>query len=81
MNVELAAPMPGIFYSRPSPEADPFLVPGDVIEVSTTVGVIEVMKMFMEIPAGSAGVFVSYPVDDGGLATLGAPIAVIEVDA
>lgn len=45
------AQMPGVFYRRPSPEADPYIEPGGVVRPGQTIGLIEVMKTFNEIKA------------------------------
>ena len=42
----IAAPLDGIVYLRPSPEAAPFVVVGDVISEGQTLALIEVMKSF-----------------------------------
>ena len=43
------APTDGMFYSRPSPEAPPFVRPGDTLERGQPIGLIEVMKTFNQI--------------------------------
>ncbi|MFI0470731.1 acetyl-CoA carboxylase [Saccharopolyspora sp. 5N102] len=45
------AQMPGVFYRRPSPEANPFIEPGSVVRPGQTLGLIEVMKTFNEVKA------------------------------
>ncbi|RRO14124.1 biotin carboxyl carrier domain-containing protein [Saccharopolyspora rhizosphaerae] len=48
------AQMPGVFYRRPSPDADPYIEPGTVVQPGQTLGLIEVMKTFNEIKAEKA---------------------------
>ena len=49
------SPMVGTFYSKPNPQAPPYVKVGDNISADTIVCQIEAMKMFSEIPAGVAG--------------------------
>ena len=49
------APMLGIFYRAPKPDAPPFVEAGSVVEEDTTVCIIEVMKLFTTIKAGRRG--------------------------
>jgi acetyl-CoA carboxylase biotin carboxyl carrier protein len=51
----IAAPMVGTFYRASEPGADPFVEVGARVEADTTVGLIEVMKVFTAIPAGTKG--------------------------
>ena len=50
----LCAAMSGRFYARPSPDKDPFISEGAVIETGDPVGVLEVMKTFQRIVYGGA---------------------------
>src|SRR5262249_45580155 len=43
---EITAPMVGTFYAAPEPGAKPFVELGAAIDEETTVGLIEVMKVF-----------------------------------
>jgi acetyl-CoA carboxylase biotin carboxyl carrier protein len=47
--------MVGTFYSRANPNAAPFVKIGDLVGESTTVCIIEAMKVFNEIPAEITG--------------------------
>lgn len=62
--VVVKSPMVGTFYSRPNPNAEPFIKVGDHIEPETTVCIIEAMKMFNEIPAEVRGKIVAVLVND-----------------
>lgn len=53
--VPLVSPMTGVFYRAPSPDAPPFVEAGDIIEVGQTIGLIEAMKVFSEVPAEAGG--------------------------
>ncbi|GAA0416416.1 acetyl-CoA carboxylase biotin carboxyl carrier protein subunit [Acrocarpospora corrugata] len=49
------SPLPGIFYTKPSPDQPPFVEVGSVVTADTTVGLVEVMKQFAEVKAGVNG--------------------------
>lgn len=51
----IKSPMVGTFYSKPNPEAKPYVQVGDQVTPETIVCQIEAMKMFSEIPAGVSG--------------------------
>ncbi len=60
----LPAPMAGIFYRQPSPDADPFVEEGDRVEAGDVVGLIEVMKLFNEVIAPVSGVVTKIVVEN-----------------
>ncbi len=45
------SPMVGTVYRKPSPEADPFVEVGDIVEAGQTLCLVEAMKLFNEIEA------------------------------
>ena len=53
--VPITASMVGTFYRAPEPGAAPFVEVGARVDEDTTVGLIEVMKVFTSIPAGLTG--------------------------
>jgi acetyl-CoA carboxylase biotin carboxyl carrier protein len=53
--VTVTAPVVGVFYAASEPGAEPFVELGGRVEVDTTVGLVEVMKMFNSVTAGVAG--------------------------
>ncbi len=63
----VTAPMVGVFYRAPGPGEPPFVEVGDRIERGQTVGVIEAMKVFSEVPSEHEGVVVEIVADDGKL--------------
>lgn len=77
--VEIRSPMIGVFYRKPAPDAPPFVDIGDEIEEGQTIGLIEAMKVFSEVPAEVAGRVVAMPVDNGKLVQAGDVLAVVEV--
>jgi acetyl-CoA carboxylase biotin carboxyl carrier protein len=74
----LNSPMVGIFYSSPSPGDPPFVNIGDVITVGQTIGLIEAMKVFSEIPAEAAGKIVETVAISGTLVQQSEPLFRIE---
>jgi acetyl-CoA carboxylase biotin carboxyl carrier protein len=58
------SPLPGIFYRRPSPEALPYVEEGQHVKAGQTIGLVEVMKSFHEVPADKAGVALRFLVED-----------------
>lgn len=53
--VSVLPPMAGIFYSSPSPGADPFVSVGDTVEDGQQLGIVEVMKLFTPVVAPCFG--------------------------
>jgi len=51
----IVAPMVGTFYRAPSPDAAPFIDVGSIVEVGTTVCIIEAMKLMNEIKSEVRG--------------------------
>ena len=49
------APLTGIFYAAPTPEAPPFVNVGVEVVVGQVIGLIEAMKLFNEIKSDLAG--------------------------
>lgn len=52
----ITAPLLGTFYIAPEPGAPPFVKVGDAVTEDTTVGLIEVMKVFNSVRSGVKGV-------------------------
>ena len=71
-------PLPGVFYRKPSPEADEFAQSGDQVEEGHVIGLIEVMKSFSELKAPAGGTVQEFLVEDGDEVTVGQDVAVIE---
>ena len=54
--MRVRSPMVGRCYTKPTPDAPPFVAVGDMISPDTVVCLIEAMCIFNEIRAGLAGV-------------------------
>jgi len=74
----LKSPMVGTFYSKPSPDAKPFVTVGQNVNVGDTLCIIEAMKLMNEIEAERAGVVKAILVDDGQPVEYGEPLFIIE---
>lgn len=60
----IRSPMVGTFYRRPSPDKDPYVKVGDVVQKGQTVCIIEAMKLFNEIQSEISGKVVRILVED-----------------
>lgn len=71
----IKAPAPGTFYRRPSPDEDLFVNEGDRVESGQVVGLVEVMKNFLDVTADRDGVLESFLVENEDLVEAGQDIA------
>ena len=75
------APMVGTFYRAPEPGARPFVEVGQVVSPTTTVCIIEVMKLMNSIPAGCNGTVTQVLVEDAEAVDTGQVLIVIDPKA
>lgn len=68
------APLPGVFYRRPAPDADPYVEEGGTVGAGQTMALIEVMKTFNEVKSDAAGTVVRFLVTDGDEVEIGQDI-------
>jgi acetyl-CoA carboxylase biotin carboxyl carrier protein len=61
----VTSPIVGTFYEASSPDAAPFVRPGDAISPGKVVCIIESMKLMNEIEAEISGTIVKQLVDNG----------------
>lgn len=78
--VDIVAPLVGVFYRAPAPDAPPFVEVGDHIEVGTEIGLIEAMKVFSPIPSDVAGEVVEIPAENGKLVQKGEVLVRVRVE-
>lgn len=64
---EIKAPLAGVFYTAPSPEAAPFVKPGQKIHKGDVIGIIEAMKLMNELTAEEDGTIREVVAQDGQL--------------
>ena len=75
----IVAPLVGVFYRAPAPDAPPFVEVGDIVEVGMEIGLIEAMKVFSPIPSEVAGEVVAVPASNAGLVQQGEILVRIRV--
>jgi acetyl-CoA carboxylase biotin carboxyl carrier protein len=78
MAKQVLAPLPGIFYRKPSPDEAPFKQVGDAVAAGETVGLVEAMKSFFPVEAEAAGTLKRFLVEDGE--AVDADQAVVELE-
>ena len=78
MSATVKTPLPGTFYRRPSPDADPFVEEGAAISAGDVVGLIEIMKTFHEIRSDADGVVSRFLVENEELVDAGQDIIALE---
>jgi acetyl-CoA carboxylase biotin carboxyl carrier protein len=76
---QVLAPLPGVFYRRPSPDEAPFKSEGDIVAVGDTVGLVEAMKSFFPAEAEAAGKLVRFLIEEGTVIDAGDIVAEIEI--
>jgi acetyl-CoA carboxylase biotin carboxyl carrier protein len=78
--VPVTAPMVGKFYAAPSPADPPYVQVGTKVEVGSTVGLIEVMKVFTSIKTESAGTIEKILVGNGDFVEFGQALFLLRPD-
>ena len=68
---EIKAPIVGVFYSAPSPEADPFVRIGDTVKKGDVLCILEAMKSMNEITAEHDGKIIDICVQNGDVVEFG----------
>jgi len=76
--VEVKSPIVGTFYRSSSPDKDPFIVPGDTIQVGSVVCIVEAMKLFNEIESEVSGKIVKVLVDDASPVEYDQPLFLVD---
>ena len=75
---QVTSPIVGTFYRKPSPDKEPFVKVGDIVNKGDVLCIIEAMKMMIEIKSEFDGKISSIEVDDGQPVEFGQTIIVIE---
>ena len=79
-STEVITDLPGVFYRRPSPDAAPFVEPGQQVAEGAVLGLIEIMKQFSELTAPVAGVLTEFTIEENTAVDAGAVVAKIVTD-
>ena len=75
---QVTSPIVGTFYRKPSPDKEPFVKVGDIVNKGDVLCIIEAMKMMNEIKSEFDGKISSIEVDDGQPVEFAQTIIVIE---
>ena len=76
--VPITAPLLGTFYVAQEPGAPPFVKVGQQITEDTTVGLIEVMKVFNSVRATVSGTIVEVVVQNGQFVEFGQALFIVK---
>jgi len=74
----ITAPLLGTFYVAPEPGAPPFVKVGQQVTEDTTVGLIEVMKVFNSVRAGVRGTIVEAVAQNGQFVEFGQVLFIVK---
>jgi acetyl-CoA carboxylase biotin carboxyl carrier protein len=74
----VVAPLTGIFYGAPSPDAAPYVHVGTEVVIGQVIGLIEAMKLFNEIKCDAAGRVVRLVAESGKLVKAKQPLIEVE---
>lgn len=75
--ITVTAPMVGTFYRAPAPDAEPYVKPGQIVEVGQPLCIIEAMKLMNEIESEVRGRIERIVVENGEPVEYGQPLFVI----
>jgi acetyl-CoA carboxylase biotin carboxyl carrier protein len=78
MSETIKSSLPGTFYRRPSPDADPYVEEGDSVAPGDVVGLIEIMKTFHELRSDANGVVARFLVENEELVDAGQDVIALE---
>jgi acetyl-CoA carboxylase biotin carboxyl carrier protein len=79
--IEIKAPMLGTFYRASAPGAQPFVQVGDWVTENQTICLIEVMKLFNQVPAGTAGRVLEIVAEEGAMVEHGQTLLILDTAA
>jgi acetyl-CoA carboxylase biotin carboxyl carrier protein len=74
------SPSVGVFWRAPDPSSPPFVEVGGRVDPEDPVCIVEVMKLFNHVPAGSGGVVRSVEVENGAMVEHGQTLFLIDLD-
>jgi biotin carboxyl carrier protein len=75
---QILSPLPGTFYRKPAPDKPAFKAEGDMVALGEVIGLIEVMKSFIEVQADVAGKIVKFALDNEEPVMAGQLLAEVE---
>ena len=74
----ILSPLPGTYYRRPAPDQPAYKDVGDQVVIGEVVGLIEVMKSFIEVKSELGGKIVAFLIENEDPVMAGPPIIAIE---
>ena len=74
----VTSPIVGTFYRKPSPDKEPFVKVGDIVNKGDVLCIIEAMKMMNEVKADSSGTIKQILIENAEPVEFGQPLFVIE---
>ena len=74
----VTAPLTGVWYASPSPDARPYVQVGGELVVGQVIGLIEAMKLYNEIKSDVAGRVVRITAENGALVKAKQPLIEVE---
>ena len=74
----VVAPLTGLYYTAPSPDAAPYVRVGAQVVVGQVIGLIEAMKLYNEIKSDVAGRVVRMAAENGKLVKAKQPLIEVE---
>lgn len=77
----VTSPSVGVFWRSPSPGAPPFVEVGSHVAAGDTIGIVEVMKLMSNVPAGRAGTITAVYPENAEQVEYGSPLVAIRPDA
>ena len=76
---DLLSPMPGTFYTSPTPDDPPFVKVGSKVTKGQTLCIIEAMKIMNEIESETNGIVTEVYIDDGNPVEYNQPLFKIKL--
>lgn len=74
----IVSPMVGTFYSKPSPDAQPFVTVGSQVDEETVVCIVEAMKHYNPVKAEVRGTIARILVADGEVVDVNKPMFLVK---
>jgi len=76
--LEICSPMVGTFYRAPSPDAEPYVREGDVIQPGKVLCIVEAMKLMNEIESEVSGKILKILVENAQPVEYNQPLFIVE---
>ncbi len=74
----IESPMVGTYYNSPSPEAEPFVTVGSLVQMGQTLCIVEAMKTFNQVDSEVSGVVRHIYKHNGDPVEYGEPLFLVE---